>query len=55
MEVAIHVHNTQNRKLVIFVQYIKKKVSELLLCSVVMQNIQIFYGGLVMFVVTSFI
>ena len=37
MEVARHVQSTQNRKLVIFLQY-HKKVSQLLLCSVVMQN-----------------
>ena len=30
MEVAIHVQNAQNRKLVIFSQYIKKKLSQLL-------------------------
>ena len=28
--------NTQNRKLVIFLQYIKKKVLQLFLCSIVM-------------------
>ena len=48
MEVVRHVQNTQNRKLVIFVQYIKKNLSQLLL----MQNIQIFSGGPVMFIVT---
>ena len=52
MEVARHVQSTYNRKLVMFLQYIKKKVLQLLLCSIVMQNIQIFYGGPVMFVVT---
>ena len=30
VEVARHVQNTQNRKLVIFLQYIKKKLSQLL-------------------------
>ena len=30
MEVAIHAQNTQNRKLVIFLQYIKKKLLQLL-------------------------
>ena len=30
MEAAIHVGNTQNSKLVIFLQYIKKELSELL-------------------------
>ena len=29
-----------------------KKIAETDLCSIVMQNIQIFYGGQVMFVVT---
>ena len=52
MKVATHVQSTQNRKLVIFLQYIKKKVSQLLLCSIVMQNIQIFYGDPVMLLVT---
>ena len=45
IDVSGHVQSTQNRKLVIFLQYIKKKVLHLLLCSIVMQNIQIFYGG----------
>ena len=44
MEVNRHIQSTQNRKLVIILQYIKKKVSQLLLCSIMMQNIQIFYG-----------
>ena len=51
-EVAKQVQSTQNRKLVIFFQYIKKKMSQLSQCSFVMQNIQIFYGGSVTFVVT---
>ena len=55
MEVARHVQSTQNRNLELFLQYIKKKVSQLLLCSIVMQNIQIFYGGPVMFVAIFFI
>ena len=55
MEVARHVQSTQNRKLVIFLQYNKKKVLQVLLCSVVMQNIQIFYGVPVMLAVTCFI
>ena len=33
---------------------IKKGVSQLLLCFIVMQNIRIFYGGLVMFIVNGF-
>ena len=53
-EVARHIQSTQNRKLVMFLQYLKKKVSQLLLCSIVMQNIQIFYGGPVMFSVTCY-
>ena len=52
MEVASYVQSTQNRNLVIFLQDIKKKLSQLLLCSILMQNIQIFYGGQFMFVVT---
>ena len=44
MEVPGYVQNTQNRKLVIFLQYLKKNMLQLLLCSIVMQNIQIFYG-----------
>ena len=52
MEVARHAQNTQNSRLVVLFQYIKKKVLELLLCSIVMQNIQIFYEGQVLFVVT---
>ena len=47
-----HVQSTQNRKLVILLHYIEKKVPQLLLCFIMMQNIQIFYGGSVMFVVT---
>ena len=51
MEVARHLQNTQNRKLVIFLQYIRKIVATAL-CSIVMQYIQIFYGRPVMLVVT---
>ena len=40
MEVARYVKGTQNRKLVIFLQ----KMLQLLLCSIVMQNIRMFYG-----------
>ena len=46
-----HVQSTQNRKVVIFLEYIKK-MSQLLLCFIVMQNIQISFGGPVMYVVT---
>ena len=51
MEVARNVQGTQNRKLVNFLQYTKKKVMHLLLCSIVMQNIQILNGVPVMFVI----
>ena len=44
MEVARHVQCAQNKKLLIYLQYLKKKVPQLLLCSIVMQNIEIFYG-----------
>ena len=54
VEVVGHIQSTQNRKLVKFLQYLKKKSSQLLLCFIVMQNILIFYRGLVMFVVTCF-
>ena len=36
LEVERHVQSTQNRKFVIILQCIKKKVSQLLLCSIVM-------------------
>ena len=52
MKVARHVQLTQDRMLVIFLQYLKKKVSQLLLCSIVIQNIKVFYGGPGMFFVT---
>ena len=54
VEVVGHIQSTQNRKLVKFLQYLKKKSSQLLLCFIVMQKILIFYRGLVMFVVTCF-
>ena len=38
----------------LFLKYIKKKLLQLLLCSTVLQNIQIFYGVPVMFIVTCF-
>ena len=53
MEAARHVQNTQNRKLVTFLQYIRKNVATAL-CSIGMQNIQIFYRDPLMFVVTYF-
>ena len=46
MEVVRHVQSIQ-RKLLIFLQFIRNKVSQ-------MQNIHIFYSGLAMFVVTCF-
>ena len=51
MEVARYVQSTQNRKLVIFLQ----GVLQLLLCSIVIQNIQIFYRGRATFIVTCFL
>ena len=56
MEVTRHVQNTQNRKLLFFFVffYILRKTVGTALCSIVMKSIQIFYGGLVMFVVTYF-
>ena len=54
-EVARHVQSTENRKLVIYLHYIKKNVSRLLLCSIVMENIQMFYRGPAMFNVTCFL
>ena len=53
MEVARHVQSTKNRKLVIFLQS-KEKILQLSLCFIVMQSIQIFYGGSVMFLVSCF-
>ena len=55
MEVARHIQSTKDRKSVIFLQYSKKRMLQLVLCSVVMQNIQIFYRGPIMFVVTCWI
>ena len=49
--VTRHIQSTQNRKLV----SIKEKVLQLLLCSIVMQNIQLFDRDPVMFVVTCFL
>ena len=39
MEVAIHVQSTQNMKLVIFLQYIKKTIVATTLCSIEMESI----------------
>ena len=44
IEVAKLVQSTQNRNSVIFWKYTKKKEWQMLLCSIVMQNNQIFYG-----------
>ena len=51
MEVAAHVQSAKMRKLVIFLKYLKKKYLHLLLCSIVMQNIDLFYRGLDIFVI----
>ena len=53
MEVVKHVQNTQNKKLVVFLQNIRKNVATAA-CSIVMQNIQIFYRGSVISGVTCF-
>ena len=54
MEVTRNVQSAQNTNLVIFFQYPKRNMLQLLFCSVVMQNIQIFYGCLVIFIVTCY-
>ena len=41
-------------KVVKYLQHIKKKVLQLFLCSIVMQNIKILYGIPIMFDVTCF-
>ena len=53
MEVSIHVQNTQNRKLVIFSQYIRKNIGTAL-WSIVIQKILIFYRDSITFDVTCF-
>ena len=48
IEVARYVLGIKNRKLVTFLQYVTKRVSfcaQLVLCSIVMQNIQIYFMG----------
>ena len=53
MEMVRHVQSTQKSKLKIFLQCIKKKkLSKMLVRSIVMQKIQIFYGVPAIFVVT---
>ena len=52
IEVARHVQNTQNRNLVIFLQYIKK-VLQLPLCCIVMRNI--FFRSPFLFVATCYL
>ena len=47
MEVTRCVQSTQSRKLVIFLE----RVLQLLLCTIVMQNNQIYYGGPALFIV----
>ena len=51
MEVARYFQNAQSRKLVIFLQ----RVLQLLLCYIVMQDIQLFYRGQPIFIVTCFL
>ena len=51
VEVARHIQSTQNIKLVIIWQCITQNVSQLVLHSILMQEIEIFYGSPVMFVV----
>ena len=51
MEVARYVQSTQSRRLVLFLQ----RVLELFLCSIVRQNIRIFYEGPAMCIVTCFL
>ena len=53
MELVRYIQSIKNRKLVIFLQCILK-VIHLLLCFIVMENIRLFYGGPVMFIVTCF-
>ena len=53
MKVARHVQSTKKGSLLNFSNALKK-VLQLLLCSIVMQNIQILYWVPVMFVVTYF-
>ena len=55
MEVANPVQGTQNRKLVVFLQYVETNMRQLLLCFIGMQIIQIFYEGPIMFFVTSYV
>ena len=52
MELATHVWSKKNRKLVIYLQYLKKKMAQLLLCSITIENIQIFYRDPIIFVAT---
>ena len=50
MEVTRRAQSTQNRKLIMLLQCLNKKVLQLFLCSMLIQNIQIFYMGPVMFI-----
>ena len=45
MELARYVQSTQNRKLVIFFALFQEKILQLRLCSIVIQNIQMFDRG----------
>ena len=51
MEAARHVQSTQNRKLVKFLQYIKKSITTVFDAK---HSDMIFYGGPVMLIVTCF-
>ena len=51
MEVPRYFQSAQSRKLVIFLQ----RVLQLLLCYIVMQDIQLFYRGQAIFIVTCFL
>ena len=54
VEVVRHVQSTQNRKLAMLLQYIKKNLLQLLLCSIVMQNVT-YYMGPVISIVTYYL
>ena len=54
VEVVRHVQSTQNRKLAMLLQYIKKNLLQLLLCSIVMQNVT-YYMDPVISIVTYYL
>ena len=47
MEMTGYIQSTQNRNLVIFLEYIKKKVLQIILCSIVIQNMLLIFGSFV--------